>query len=587
MTSRTPPDMTLHHPSLRKSIPTSTSTLWSRVLAPFRNRNRDHAAKRHSLALGDPSGTNAVMIDRDSFAIDLQPPARPTTPLSSAIRSRSVPNTPKRIGHEPDAPTPGPRKHLLPPHLPDVSHVGERDFWLAGPALLPARKLSDCDRARNTTSARSSTSISACSAHRMGTAPLPSSPRFLPLVVPNEPVAATLSQSPGPRSRKSDSRPVSSRRSRTGRKPLQPRRSANDLRCAQSPSGLFNLDALLGLRTTRHARVDDTAIAVPPRPSSFTPGPRPSTAPAPTSYDAWDDYLYLVSDADLDIRSPIPLPPSTSRPPPTTAPTFLSLSPHVRSRLHSRRPHPLRTSSSPALPDPCLPSSLAPQQQRKEAVAAAERARIEEELKANGGKVDEAALERQGLTDACESLNVDMYEITPDGHCLYSAIADQLNLLGRGAAAGGGGGGAAHENYKTTRAMTARWMRGHEDDFKPFISDNDERMAGVASPGGADVVKGGDPYQAYCDAVERTAVWGGQPEILAMSRAYRTPIWVVQAGSPIVKVGQDEFPLEGRPLMISYHRKMYGLGEHYNSLRGRGKGAAGGGMGVGVGALLG
>lgn len=58
-----------------------------------------------------------------------------------------------------------------------------------------------------------------------------------------------------------------------------------------------------------------------------------------------------------------------------------------------------------------------------------------------------------------------------------------------------------------------------------------------------------------------------------MSRAYRTPIWVVQAGSPIVKVGEDEFPEEGRPLMISYHRKMYGLGEHYNSLRGKGNGA--------------
>lgn len=124
-------------------------------------------------------------------------------------------------------------------------------------------------------------------------------------------------------------------------------------------------------------------------------------------------------------------------------------------------------------------------------MAAAERARIEEELKANGGKVDEAALERQGITYACESLNVEMHEITPDGHCLYSAIADQLNLLGRGsAAAAGGGGRAATESYKTTRAMTARWMRGHEEDFKPFISDNDERMAGVGSPGGADVTKG-------------------------------------------------------------------------------------------------
>lgn len=48
-----------------------------------------------------------------------------------------------------------------------------------------------------------------------------------------------------------------------------------------------------------------------------------------------------------------------------------------------------------------------------------------------------------------------------------------------------------------------------------------------------------------------------------MSRAFQTQIWVVQAGSPIVKVGEGEYPSSesSSPLMISYHRKMYGLGE--------------------------
>jgi OTU domain-containing protein 6 len=68
----------------------------------------------------------------------------------------------------------------------------------------------------------------------------------------------------------------------------------------------------------------------------------------------------------------------------------------------------------------------------------------------------------------------------------------------------------------------------------------------------------------YCDAVESTGVWGGQPEILALSRVFNTPIHVVQAGSPVVKVGAEESKSD--PLMISYHRRMYGLGEHYNSL---------------------
>ncbi|KAJ1576314.1 hypothetical protein NDA12_000947 [Ustilago hordei] len=74
-------------------------------------------------------------------------------------------------------------------------------------------------------------------------------------------------------------------------------------------------------------------------------------------------------------------------------------------------------------------------------------------------------------------------------------------------------------------------------------------------------------FLAYCDAVQNTAVWGGQPEILALSRAFRTPIHIVQAGLPVLKVGQEEFENDTKPLFISYHRKMYGLGEHYNSLR--------------------
>ncbi|PWN29864.1 cysteine proteinase [Jaminaea rosea] len=199
--------------------------------------------------------------------------------------------------------------------------------------------------------------------------------------------------------------------------------------------------------------------------------------------------------------------------------------------------------------------------QRKEATAAAERARFEEELKANGGNVDEAEEERQGMSLACDSLNVDLHEITPDGHCLYSAVADQLRLAGLGG-----------YDYQGTRKVTAEYMRRHRDDFLPFISDIDESMAGIKNEGAGNASKDGameEHYLRYCDAIESTGVWGGQPEILAMSRAFKSQIWVVQAGQPIVKVGEGEE--KGGPLMISYHRRMYGLGEHYNSLHPRKK----------------
>lgn len=100
----------------------------------------------------------------------------------------------------------------------------------------------------------------------------------------------------------------------------------------------------------------------------------------------------------------------------------------------------------------------------------AQRLQAEEELKANGGKPDEAERERVAITDLCRALKVEMKEINPDGHCLYAAVADQLNILGK-----------AHGKigYSDTRKATAEYMRTHSDDFMPFISDSDEHMAGI------------------------------------------------------------------------------------------------------------
>lgn len=211
---------------------------------------------------------------------------------------------------------------------------------------------------------------------------------------------------------------------------------------------------------------------------------------------------------------------------------------------------------------------------------------------------------------ACESLGVEMHEINPDGHCLYSSIADQLALQGLS-------GSTGVKDYHGARRITAQFMRQHKDDFAPFISDSDERMAGIENPEAGSQQSGNaekqleseytemqdwlvcashpsivvspypsaadgkkdilahpflllpsrfpfsppEHYMDYCNAIETTSVWGGQPEILAMSRALHTPIWVVQAGQPVVKVGQEEAKPGQQPLLISYHRRMYGLGE--------------------------
>ncbi|KAK7014903.1 OTU domain-containing protein 6B [Favolaschia claudopus] len=176
----------------------------------------------------------------------------------------------------------------------------------------------------------------------------------------------------------------------------------------------------------------------------------------------------------------------------------------------------------------------------------------------------EAKDEERDIKRICDELNVEIHEINPDGHCLYSAVADQLRLLSMLP--------PAQATYHATREVAATYIYNHPDDFLPFLpSAAGEDGVGAQDPG----FMSPEEFRTYCDSVRRTAVWGGEPEILALSRAYKVPIHVVQAGRPPVVVHSPNGPSDDAQLTdklvvrISYHRRMYGLGEHYNSLRPR------------------
>jgi OTU domain-containing protein 6 len=105
-------------------------------------------------------------------------------------------------------------------------------------------------------------------------------------------------------------------------------------------------------------------------------------------------------------------------------------------------------------------------------------------------------------------------------------------------------------------------MFSHPDDFIPFLP-----AVGGEDSGGADIgLMTRDAFEQYCASVRDTAMWGGEPEIMALSRAYNVPIHVIQGGRPpIVMFKPSNAPSENtddsRVLRISYHRRMYGLGE--------------------------
>lgn len=98
-------------------------------------------------------------------------------------------------------------------------------------------------------------------------------------------------------------------------------------------------------------------------------------------------------------------------------------------------------------------------------------------------------------------------------------------------------------------------MASHIDEFIPFLPP----------PGDEDRLMTQEEYFSYCTTMRDTGVWGGEPEILALSKAYHVSIHVIQSSKPSIVVHEPEDmppPIQnGRVVRISYHRRMYGLGE--------------------------
>jgi len=168
----------------------------------------------------------------------------------------------------------------------------------------------------------------------------------------------------------------------------------------------------------------------------------------------------------------------------------------------------------------------------------------------------EARDEEEAINKVCKKHGRQILQINPDGHCLYSAVADQLALLGKLL--------GPQATYVTTRAVAANYIESHPDDFLPFLpSTEGEDSAGATDPG----LMSPQQFQQYCQAVRDSAVWGGEPEIQALSRAFNVPIYVVQGGVPPVVAHHPSGNPEANKAMkedgvwISYHRRMYRLGE--------------------------
>ncbi|CAD6191331.1 unnamed protein product [Caenorhabditis auriculariae] len=140
--------------------------------------------------------------------------------------------------------------------------------------------------------------------------------------------------------------------------------------------------------------------------------------------------------------------------------------------------------------------------------------------------------------------NLEMFEISPDGDCMYNAIAHQMARSG------------VPVNGKTLRRRCAEYMRKNKNDFLPFLSRDDGEPLDD------------DGYEKYLEGVERMAekggVWGGELELNALSRELRRVIEVLKTDG-LRRYGDEFDDKKHDPLRVIYLRSAYRLGEHYNS----------------------
>eukprot|EP01119_Soliformovum_irregulare_P007591 TRINITY_DN20031_c0_g1_i1.p1 TRINITY_DN20031_c0_g1~~TRINITY_DN20031_c0_g1_i1.p1 ORF type:complete len:335 (+),score=73.41 TRINITY_DN20031_c0_g1_i1:69-1073(+) len=200
-------------------------------------------------------------------------------------------------------------------------------------------------------------------------------------------------------------------------------------------------------------------------------------------------------------------------------------------------------SEAPEIPQSAHESSTGPtrQQLRREKAAAKEADREREIFEAKLNTVNKGAVETDQIKKILQPQGLTIFDIKPDGDCLYNAIKDQQTRQGVT---------LPTDYHMQLRRQIADHMLAHQDDFMPFVDSEDGDLVSE------------DQFRAFCEKTATTHMWGGQLEMKAMSRILQKPIQVYGVDTALT-MGEE---YSGEPLRLSFHRHMYSLGAHYNSV---------------------
>ena len=204
------------------------------------------------------------------------------------------------------------------------------------------------------------------------------------------------------------------------------------------------------------------------------------------------------------------------------------------------------TISEPAASEDGQPRKRNRQKERLARRAAEQEAAVEEAKKEAANQPDAKAVERTKMLAQFREKGLVEKGIRPDGHCLFSAVADQLSQVGITINAESDVEMKDDQRYKVVRKAAANYIERHPDDFVAWLDE---------------------PLDEYVEKIRETAEWGGHLELLALANTYNVEICVLQDGvaqniEPGSKGGK-----EPEKIWLAYYRHNFGLGEHYNSLR--------------------
>lgn len=204
--------------------------------------------------------------------------------------------------------------------------------------------------------------------------------------------------------------------------------------------------------------------------------------------------------------------------------------------------------------DTVLPDQLyadtgkAKSQEKKEKRAAKSAAKAQALRDSRPQGPDYAIIEQEQLKPILESLNLQIFSVEPDGHCLFAAVAHQMSLLT-----------GESWSYTDIRRTAADYILQHGDFYVNFIDEDEDESAEH------------DGVEGYCERVRSSTLWGGHLELDALAKALKHPIHVIRAEGETLKFEEDkqdstDADTTKQPILLCFQRYAYTLGEHYDSL---------------------